>query len=387
MNDLSLIEAEYGDLSGFRDCAPFWIPVPELAQPTLDSLKQAKLRTIGQSAGGREIIAIEYGEKESLDTTSCNLMSSMAGGVGSPDPTGIYPASFFGDKRREKPVVVLQGGIHGAELTGTVASLNLCVIIETGKDLRGREWPKLAELARKTRLCIIPWLGPDGTARWPLWNPTGATLDLYGTVNQGIQKDGTKYRYPKVKNIFPIPKDQTAFMGCYYNDNGVNLQYDFTTVHRQPETTAWMEYYLDERPDGVAIFHCNGGSMLGPTEYFIPEGYQFESSRLAGAVDARLNRDGIKHGRLSWAALPGMGTPGVNQLTATYMVSGALPILVELPAGTKEYDHTLDDLLDIGLITIEEILFYAHTDGLRANEVWTKVQSQLRKAEKAANAD
>ena len=379
MNDYTLIEKEFGDLSAFLEAPPFWISTPKLGRPFIEKLKQGTVHTIGRSAGGREIVAIEYGEKEPHDAAMDNLQSALASNLVPPDPTDIFPDSFFGKTRRRKPVVALQGGIHGSELTGTVASFNLCHLLETGKDLRGKEWPRLLDLARKTRLCIIPWVNVDGAerTRWP--NSSGMPAKAYGRMTQGIAADGRKYEYPAVKSICPIPPDKTAFMGTYYNDAGVNLQYDFCAVRRQPETTAWMEYYLAERPDGVAVWHCNAGSLMGPPPFYIPVGYQMEEARLAGALRNRLLRDGYPAGRMSWAGLPGMGKPYLEQITAIYHVCGALPLLLELPAGCKEWELSCDAMLDIGLISIEEILFYAHTDGLRPYENWEKVCAKLGK--------
>ena len=64
----------------------------------------------------------------------------------------------------------------------------------------------------------------------------------------GLRLDGTPYRYPQDKAVQPIPPEKTAYMGAYYNDQGVNLQYDFCMPHRQPETIAWMDYYLSGAP-------------------------------------------------------------------------------------------------------------------------------------------
>jgi len=378
MRDISSIEKEFGDLSRYRDCPTYWIPKPEQAMPLIESLKQATVRSIGTSAGGRDIITIEYGDKEPLKTKTDNLHSALASKLVPPDPTEIYPPAFYGENRREKPVVVFQGGIHGGELSGTVASLHLCKIIETGSDLRGKQWPVIAEIARRMRICVIPWLNPDGVDRWLLDNPSKAPAELASVLTQGVTRDGTKYTYPKVKEIWPIPPEETAYMGTYYNDKGVNLQYDTLSVDRQPETIAWMKYYLDERPDGVVIWHCNGGSMLGPPEFYLPVGMQLETSRLAGAVRSRLLREGHNVGRLSWQ-LPGIGKPYIEQMTGTYHISGATPIMVEMPIGTENYGHTLEDVLDIGLLTIEEILVYADRDGLRAYETWEKVRKQIRK--------
>lgn len=377
MNNLKVIEDEFGDLARWNQCPPFWLAKRDLGMPFISSLKQAKVRVIGRSAGNREIIALEYGEKEPLDATTDNLHSAIAAKISNPDPTEIFPPAFYGKTRRKRPVVILQGAIHGGELTGTVASLNLCSIIETGKDLRGKEWPRLATLARQTRIGIVPWINPDATDRWPIPFTPGIPADLYTRCTQGVALDGTKYAYPSMKNIFPMPVDKIAFLGCYYNDAGVNLQYDIFTVERQPETAAWMRYYLDEKPDGVVIFHCNNGSMIGPPSYYLPVGHQITESRLAGAVRHRLQNENLHNSRMSWAGLPGLGKPYMEQMSAVYMVCGALPVMCELPTGGQAVPLTCDQLLDIGLITIEETLAFAHTDGLRPYELWEKVKKSL----------
>jgi hypothetical protein len=219
----------------------------------------------------------------------------------------------------------------------------------------------------------------DGAVRWPVANTSGAPIELCMRCSQGVALDGTRYAYPSAKNIFPIPPDKTAFMGSYYNDAGVNLQYDFCMPQRQAETLAWMGYYLSERPDGVLICHCNAGSMMGPAEYYVPPGHQQDYGRVAGAVRQRLLREGHEVGRMSWAGLPGLGKPTFDQATAVYHVCGALPIVCEFPTGADNAYLTCDEMLDIGLITLEELLFFAHRDGLRPYELWDKVKKTLSK--------
>jgi len=376
MNDLQVIIDEFGSLDRYRECPPFWTSTPEAVQAALDRLPGAAVKTIGRSAGGREILAIEYGAFEPLDVTTDNLHSAIAAKVVPPDPTEIFPASFYGSRRRTKPAVVLQGGIHGGEITGTVGMINLAAVIETGRDLRGKEWPALAELARGTRLAMIPFLNIDGCARFPLSNPCGVPAELYERCNQGVARDGTHYRYPAVKNIFPVPPETTAFMGGYYNDAGANLQYDFHMPHRQPETVAWMEYYLHERPDGVVIAHGNAGSYLGPPDGYLPEGFQHEFSRLGGAVRRRLFLEGVENGRISWAGLVSMGKPLLMQGSAVYLVCGAMPMLTEFPVGSAIALFICDQMLDIVFFVYEEILFYAHMDGLWSYELWIKVKQR-----------
>src|ERR1041384_2351313 len=102
MNDLSAITKEIGDLSRWTKCPNFWLAKPDMGMPFIRGLKQATTRVIGKSVGGLEIIAIEYGEKEPIETTSDCLQSSLASSVVPPDPTNIFPQSFYGKNRRKK---------------------------------------------------------------------------------------------------------------------------------------------------------------------------------------------------------------------------------------------------------------------------------------------
>jgi hypothetical protein len=377
MKSSDTLQSVFGDLSPWRDAPAFWPAHPSQGIPFIGTLKEAGIKTIGQSAGGHAILAIEYGEKESLNTTNDNLHSSLASNIAPPDPTAIFPTPFYGTVRRRKPVVVLQGAIHGDEITGTAASLNLCQIIETGSDLRGRAWPELREMARVARVCLIPWLNMDGALRSPVAHKSGLDSAVSAAILAGVKKDGAPLKYPQFKAVYPIPPGDMAFMGTYFNDAGANLQYDFCMPRRQPETTAWMDYYLSERPDGVVIWHGNAGSLIGPPGYYLPPGHQLEEARIAGAVHARLLREGYDHpvaGRTSWATLPGMGKPYIEQSSAVYHSCGALPVMCELPTGGKDFFCSCDDMLTIGLLTIEEILRYAHNEGLRPYEYWKKVR-------------
>lgn len=372
MNDFSKL----GDLSQWQQAPAFWVSKPVHAG---ELLRKFTVRTVGQSAGKRDIIAVETGEREELDASMDNLHSAIASKLVPPDPTDIYPESFYGTKRRRTPVFVIQGGIHGSELTGTVAGFNLLNVIATGNDLRGKAWPQLAELARASRIVFIPWLNIDGVTRFPVAHLSGMPAEIGQKLTHGIWQDGSAFRYPENKRYFPVPTEKMAFLGCYFNDAGVNLQYDFTSVQRQPETVAWMSYYLRERPDGILINHCNSGSMIDTPEYYVPEGHRQIVSRIGGAVRARLLREGHEIGRLSWGLLPGMGKPFLGQIAATYLVCGGTPIMCEFPTGEKEYFYTLDQMLDIGLLTLEEVLSFGHRDGFRPYELWDKVKKTLGK--------
>lgn len=376
MRDFSPIIEQFGSLELYQSCPSYFTAKRETGMPAIDALTKAVKRQIGTSVAGVPIIALEYGEFEPLEgICSDNLHSSLAAKIVPPDPTDIYPASFYGSNRRRKPSLVIQGGIHGGELTGTVANINLCHVIETGKDLRGKAWPRLQELALATRLVIIPWLNPDSTDRWPLYTTEGAPRALLAACTYGVRKDGQVLSYPGFKKYGVIEPSEMAHMGSYFNDNGINLQYDLMGIDRQPETIAWMRYYLQERPDAALVWHCNDGSLMGPCEYYLPPGHQHTHSRLSGAVYARLLRDNLPVRRMSWAGLPGMGKPFIEQSTAIYHICGALPLMSELPLAHEGLDLSHDTLLDMGLTHIEEVLSFGHTEGFRPYEYWDKVKS------------
>ncbi len=378
MNNLNDIIKEFGNLDSYKTCPEFWKAVPENGLKFVESLHGATVRVIGQSAGKRDIIALEYGDKEETGATVNNLQSSLASKIANPDPTSIFPEEFYGLKRRVKPVLILQGALHGGELTGTVASLNLCNIIESGVDLRGKAWPELQSMAGQYRLLVIPWSNPDGTARAGIACSSGIPAELYSRLTMGVKKGGIPFKYPENKKQYPVPLAEVAYLGSYYNDNGYNLQYDFCETERQPETKTWMKYYLEEKPDAVVAWHCDNGSLFSMPPALLPVGFQHQVSRIAGAVRQGLCRKGYGVGRLSWAQLPGLGKDNLTQVEAIYHVCGALPLLCELPAGTDNKLFTPDEMLDISLITLEELLFFGLEDGFRPYEYRRKIINSTR---------
>jgi hypothetical protein len=54
-----------------------------------------------------------------------------------------------------------------------------------------------------------------------------------------------------------------------------------------------------------------------------------------------------------------------------------MPVLVEYPMGGGSVPMTCDAMLDVALYTLEEVLEYTHTDGLRPYELWEKVRRQM----------
>jgi len=369
---VKLLRERFGEVDKWLTAPDWWPSDLESAEALLRRLPQVKVREIGRSAGGRPILAAEWGEKEPLETTANSLASAFAAAGTRPDPLNLFPPAFYGRQRRTRQVLVIQGALHGMEIDGTVAALNLLHILHTGTDLRGKPWDRLRAEAAKLRICVIPFLNADGRARSPFHHFVGASNELCQFVHMGTWKDGRPIVYPDHKAIWPLPLAEVGFLGAYFNDRGVNLQYDSCVPHRQPETTAWMQYYLDERPDCVLICHSNAGSLMGNPDTFLPVPFQHQQSRVAGLVRQYIFDHGQRAGRTTYAQLPDFGTPNFNQHCGVYHTCGALPLMCEFPCGLPGRPYTMDECLDIGLLVLEAICFFANRDGFRPLAVWDR---------------
>jgi hypothetical protein len=153
---------------------------------------------IGQSAGGRPIVAVFYGHPRSGKGTT-----TFSGGIGSRNLGAYYGPDF------EKKVYLAMASVHGGELEGIVGLVNLISVMDTGRDLRGRAWPGITEAAsRIDRVIVIPIVNMDGRARVPLRMEA-----FHGTENRimqffstGAWSDGSLIGYPTVKEHIPFIK-------------------------------------------------------------------------------------------------------------------------------------------------------------------------------------
>jgi len=181
-------------------------------QEAASQAKQGTASEIGRSAGGRPLLAVSYGEKEPIARTA-NLSSALSGGG---------PQAFFGENPRKKQVLMITAGVHGAEMEGIAAALNLLSLLESGQDLRGRELPGILEAAEKLRIVVVPCLNPDGRARIPLDDPTTWTPEEMEKYRHGLDKIGRPVGWPQCKLVHPRNPEEDSFLGGYFNDAGVN---------------------------------------------------------------------------------------------------------------------------------------------------------------------
>ncbi len=175
----------------------FWLSsYNEVTDFLKKTVRKGKLEVIGTSAGGRSIYAVFYGKPRQGNGTT-----TFSGSLG------------FGDVRayrgpdHENTVYMGIAAIHGGEFEGIVGMVNLISVIETGKDLRGKEWSGITEVVAKlNRLILIPIVNPDGRVRIPLrmefYRDTDFIVAEY--LNTGGKPDGTITGWPQIKEFIPM---------------------------------------------------------------------------------------------------------------------------------------------------------------------------------------
>ncbi len=341
---------------GFFKSPPFWKSGWDEVNYFLDGIKKGSVREIGKSHGGRAIRAVSYGEKEPIER-KCNISLSKFSG---------HPENFFDPSRRTRPVVAIISTIHGVEIEGCVSCVNMSHLMETGKDLRGRKWDALRELAAMTRLVLVPLAQPDGRIRSAVRHLVGGSLDDLMYYGQGLPKM-EKGETPE-KNWYlmesPLNPEKVEFLGGYYNDGGVNIDLDdFFSETMAPESRCLLNLVRDETPDISIILHShNPGPWIASPNLQIPAGMQYRQAEIGAIVADRHRREGL---RPRWH--PGKVSQegyfsAINLPVALHYASGTLPLAFEFPHGLDEgQPYTFDEILDIGLTLFEEIIRFAVT--------------------------
>jgi len=340
----------YGDRGPIdtRKAPAWWLSRPDEVERFLRSLAGVEVFELGRSAGGRPILAAAWGEREDLPgRTSTSLASAIAGGD---------PQAFYGKGQRKRQGFMFLGAAHGTEIEGTVAALNFLNVVVTGKDLRGKPWPRMAEAGRQLRIVIVPFLNIDGRERFREFRHfIGVHPDDMSLVTNGRWKDGELLGWPKGKLHHPVPVDRVDVLGSYYNDHGVNLVYDDALGGAcEPETRALVDFLRRERPDCVLCSHTNNGSLVEPGSSYIPVHYRQRVVEVAAVVGSRCQREGMKKFNVPVRTDHYCGQT-FYQTDVIYHCSGALPLLVEFPCGYQNVPDNPDEILDIGMFALEEV--------------------------------
>jgi hypothetical protein len=344
-----------------RDSLPsFWINTNEELETFLDNnIKKGEVEIIGISAGGRPIKAISYGTPRKWKGTT-----TFSGALGFRD------MKAYRGPDHDKKVCLIISGVHGGEFEGIVGTINLLSIVETGKDLRGKEWPEITEQIKNIdRLILVPIANPDGRARVPvqLQKFRGDNRNVHEFLNTGGKPDGQITGWPEIKEFIPMDFNNPGFPGGYPNDAGVNIMHDDFFGEVQPETEALFNICEREKPDITLNMHTGARYMmvLRPFSELVLQPV-FDS--LYNGVLTRWTNEGfLSTNDVEREADPvrAQGSQTFNLTSALNLHCGTLCVTVESPShGYGRTSNTPDFLLDAHLYCyLETIQFLVNSGG------------------------
>ena len=329
-----------------RSLPDFWVGDVEPLLTLLQTVKRGRVTQIATTPGGRPLHTVAYGERE-LIVRRANFNSA----VGGKDPT-----AYADRATRTRPVLLLVGPVHGHEVEGLTGLANLIQVMETGADLRGKPQPELRELGDACRLVIIPSGNPDGTSRFEPRSLQGMTLTDIRFWGQGTWADDTLCGYPECKRQHPMRGSNVGFLGCYFNDAGINPMHDEWFAPMSEEAPAILRVAREEAPDLVAVLHSHRTPPAVLRPAYMPLEIQEAVAALAARTYARYDALGIDH-HPGFEPQPEKGDhPAPFNLTsALYHTSGAPTFTFECSHGVREEDAYTVDLE--GILEIQLALY------------------------------
>ena len=261
-------------------------------------------------------------------------------------------------------MVYFVGPVHGHEVEGLTGLMNLIAVMETGRDLRGKEQPELRRLAEQCRLLIVPSGNPDGTGplraagdqrhgdrRVPVlgaWAPGPTTASPSGPTRSGsIRGSG-----PKI-----------GFMGCYFNDKGINPMHDEFFAPMSTEAPAILRVAADEGPDLAVSLHSCAWVPPSSARPMCRWRSRRTRRRAGRAVTTPCWSAAVcRTTRPFTPTAEGDGKGPLepfNLISAVYHVSGATAFTLECPhgvTGDKPCHVTMDQIVDIQLTLYEAMM-------------------------------
>lgn len=348
-----------------RELPEFWIGDVRDLPARWEKLTRGKVRVIAKSPGGRLLHLITYGSWERV-RRQANFNSAVG---------GADPSAYMDKKARKKPVVYFVGPVHGHEVEGLTGLVNLVQVMETGRDLRGRDQPELQKLGRQCRLLIVPTGNPDGTARFEPRAAQGMSLDEFRFWGQGTWSDDTIAVWPEAKRHHPRIGKEIGWLGCYFNDRGVNPMHDEFFAPMGPEAPAILRVAMQEGPDLAVSLHSHGYGPMIILPTYAPMDVKREAFELVKQYDALLaerrlprweflTRESASTPQPELTAQPeeGQRPRPFNLVSAIYHVSGATTFTHECPHGLgheKACQASFEQILDVELGLYEVMLRHA----------------------------
>ena len=333
-------------ITDLEPCPPWYqVTLPEI-EAMVAGLRHCRAEKLLEKENGHRIWAVFAGEQDFPEAKG-----NWSAAASSPKP------EFYKTSGYDPQCVVLAAGVHGSETEGVAAVMNMIALMETGRDLRGKERPKLLELLRQYRVVFLPCQNPDGRALTPD-HLRGAKEEDQGRAGQGIWKNGKIIEWLESKQYMPLPLDEVEFPGGYPNEDGINIMHDCAPgALRSKEAAALLSNIEKWQPDLFLNLHSCGGLP----EVLVPSWFNYPAHCRRGAELAdKVHQVFLDNGAIKALKNP-PGIPiscWINFNTAVSMVSGSLAITFE---ASNHPDFSFDDMLEIHYMLVETML----EDGLK----------------------
>ena len=154
-----------------------------------------------------------------------------------------------------------------------------------------------------------------------------------------------------------------GFLGCYFNDAGINPMHDEFFQPLGPEAPAILNLAREEGPDLAVSLHSHSSkpALLRPA--YVTTEKQEDVRQLAERTYALLKERGLPFGSVFKAQTEGGTHPAPFNLTsALYHISGASSFTFECPHGLNRAQAckvTFNEILDIQLTLYEAMMRHA----------------------------
>jgi hypothetical protein len=336
-----------------RELPKFWVGDETSLPGSFSELSKGEVRVITVTPGGRPLYLVSYGTREG-GSGEANFNSAIGGRL---------PSAYMDKASRKRPVILFVGPVHGQEVEALTGLVNLIQVMEAGRDLRGRNQAQLKKLGDRCRLLIVPSGNPDGIARFEPRTLNDMSVDDLRFWGQGTWSDETFCDWPEVKRVHPMIGPRVGFLGCYFNDDGINPMHDEFFRPMGPEAPAILKLAREEGPDLAVSLHSHGAkpALLRPA--FITLDGQNKIRELSKQYYRLLKKNNLPYGQV-FEARPEMGNPppSFNLTSAIYHVSGAFSFTFECPHGLSDDSAcrvNLEQILDIQLLLYEAMMEFA----------------------------
>jgi hypothetical protein len=333
-----------------RELPDFWIGTTARLDKQLAKIKNGEVEIIATTPGGRKMYLVSF-EKREQTTHRANFNSAVG---------GRQKSAYMDKEARKKPVILFVGPVHGHEVEGLTGLVNLITIMDTGRDLQWKQRTELQALGRRCRLLIIPTGNPDGTARLEPQSLNGMGIDDVRFWGQGTWSHDTFCGWPESKRQHPMAGDNVGFLGCYFDDDGINPMHDEFFSPMGPEAPAILKVATEEGPDLAVSLHSHASKPAVLRPAYVTMEKQEGIRQLAIAYYEILQQRGLPHGGL-FGPKAESGTYPVpfNLTSAMYHVSGASSFTFECPHGLNTDSACkveLDEILEIQLALYEAMM-------------------------------